>query len=201
VHTVVSGPDGSDDFAAIVAAARAGDERAWDGLLRDLMGPLLGYLRLRGAPEPDDLVNEVLLRAARSLLRFEGDREQFRSWIFTIAHHLLVDDRRRRRRRLDVVSLDHLGDAEPSGADADGPLAASWGDAHVQDLLRRLTADQRDVLLLRVVGDFSIVEVAAIVGKEPNAVKQLQYRGMRTLRRMLVREREHQAAADGEAAR
>jgi RNA polymerase sigma factor (sigma-70 family) len=192
-------PDGPDAFTAILTAARRGDERAWDRLLRELMGPLLGYLRLRGAPEPDDLVNEVLLRAARNLHRFEGDRDQFRSWIFTIAHHLLVDDRRRRRRRFDVVSLDHLGSAEPRGDEADGPLEAGWGDRHVQDLLGRLTPDQRDVLLLRVVGEFSIIEAASIVGKEPNAVKQLQYRGMRTLRRLLVRER--QAAADREAAR
>ena len=192
-------PDGPEAFTAILTAARTGDERAWDRLLRGLMGPLLGYLRLRGAPEPDDLVNEVLLRAARNLHRFEGDRDQFRSWIFTIAHHLLVDDRRRRRRRFDVVALDHLGPAEPRGGEADGPLEAYWGNLHVQDLLRQLTPDQRDVLLLRVVGEFSIIEAAAIVGKEPNAVKQLQYRGMRTLRRLLVRER--QAAADRETAR
>jgi RNA polymerase sigma factor (sigma-70 family) len=191
--------DAPDAFTGVLAAARKGDERAWDQLLRHLMGPLLGYLRLRGAAEPDDLVSEVLLRAARNLHRFEGDRDQFRSWIFTIAHHLLVDDRRRRRRRFDVVALDHIGAAEPAGDDADQPLEAHWGDLHVQDLLRQLTPDQRDVLLLRVVGEFSILEAAAVVGKEPNAVKQLQYRGMRTLRRLLVRER--QAAADREAAR
>jgi RNA polymerase sigma factor (sigma-70 family) len=183
----------------VLVAARKGDERAWDNLLRGLMGPLLGYLRLRGAPEPDDLVNEVLLRAARSLHRFEGDRDQFRSWIFTIAHHLLIDERRRRRRRFDLVALDHLGAAEPSGDEADRPLEVQWGDLHVNELLRQLTPDQRDVLLLRVVAERTIVDTAAIVGKEPNAVKQLQYRGMRTLRRLLVRER--QAAADREAAR
>jgi RNA polymerase sigma factor (sigma-70 family) len=196
---VLTGTEDPVDFDAVLAAARRGDQRAWDRLLRHLMGPLLGYLRLRGAPEPDDLVNEVLLRAARNLRRFQGDQDQFRSWIFTIAHHLLVDDRRRRRRRLDVVGLDHLGDDEPAGDDVESPLEAAWGDAHVQDLLGRLTADQANVLLLRVVGDFSILEVASIVGKEPNAVKQLQYRGMRTLRRLLARE--PHAAADGEAAR
>jgi RNA polymerase sigma-70 factor (ECF subfamily) len=196
---VLTGTEDPVDFDAVLAAARRGDQRAWDRLLRHLMGPLLGYLRLRGAPEPDDLVNEVLLRAARNLRRFRGDQDQFRSWIFTIAHHLLVDDRRRRRRRLDVVGLDHLGDDEPAGDDVETPLEAAWGDAHVQDLLGRLTADQANVLLLRVVGDFSILEVAAIVGKEANAVKQLQYRGMRTLRRLLARE--PHAATDGEAAR
>jgi RNA polymerase sigma factor (sigma-70 family) len=198
---VLSEPDVPNDFSSVLAAARRGDERAWDELLRNLMGPLLGYLRLRGAPEPDDLVNEVMLRAARNVRRFEGDRDQFRSWIFTIAHHLLIDDRRRRRRRLDVVALDHLGDAEPAGGEADAPLESSWGDANVQDLLGRLTPDQRDVLLLRIVGEFSIIEAAAIVGKEPNAVKQLQYRGMRTLRRLLAREGGHEAAIDREAAR
>src|SRR3954468_24738796 len=144
------------------------------------MGPLLGYLRLRGAPEPDDLVNEVLLRAARHVGRFEGDRDQFRSWIFTIAHHILVDDRRRRSRQADVVGLEQLDGCEPIGDGADGPVDSAWAATHVQDLLRGLTPDQRDVLLLRIIGGFPTDEVAAIVGKEPNAVKQLQYRGVRT---------------------
>jgi RNA polymerase sigma-70 factor (ECF subfamily) len=200
------GGEAGGDFALVLAAARAGDDRAWDQLLRHLMGPLLGYLRLRGAPEPDDLVNEVLLRAARGLRRFRGDRDQFRSWVFTIAHHLLVDDRRRRGRLLAMVDLDRLGDAEPADGDggADGPVEAGWSATHVQDMLARLTPDQRDVLLLRIVGGFRIDEVAAIVAKEPNAVKQLQYRGLRTLRRLLAqdgeRPAEHQRAG-GEVAR
>jgi RNA polymerase sigma-70 factor (ECF subfamily) len=87
-----------------------------------------------------------------------------------------------------MVGLDRLGAAEPADADggAEGSVEATWSATLVQDLLGRLTPDQRDVLLLRIVGGFPIDEVAVIVAKEPNAVKQLQYRGLRTLRRLLA---------------
>ena len=49
-------------------------------------------------------------------------------------------------------------------------------------LLDRLNADQRAVLMLRVIGDLSIDETATALGKTPGAVKQLQRRGLLALR-------------------
>jgi RNA polymerase sigma factor (sigma-70 family) len=178
----------------VLSAARRGDEWAWDRLLRGLAAPLLGYLRLRGAADPDDLANEVLFRAARGIRNFDGDQDRFRSWVFTIAHHLLVDDRRRRGRRLQLVPLDDAGMVEPA-------FEPAWLDDGVRDLLAQLTPDQRDVVLLRILAGFSTAEVARIVGREPNAVKQLQHRGVVALRRILAGEGDREPAADGEGAR
>jgi len=189
-----------DGFSRLLDAASRGDERAWDRLLRDLIGPLRGYLRLRGAAEPDDLVNETLLRTARHLRRFQGDEEGFRSWVFTIAHHLLVDDRRRRRRRPTHVGLD-IDQEGAASLPATDDLDSAWTLTDLRALVAQLTPDQRDVVLLRVVAGFSVNEVATIVGKEPNAVKQLQHRGVHALRRLLEAARERERAADGEAAR
>jgi RNA polymerase sigma-70 factor (ECF subfamily) len=55
----------------------------------------------------------------------------------------------------------------------------------IQGLLRGLSADQRDVLMLRVVADRSVSETAAILGKSHEAVKALQHRGLAALRRAL----------------
>ena len=54
-------------------------------------------------------------------------------------------------------------------------------------MLEALSEDQRAVLLLRVVGDLSIEEVAKAVGKRPGAVKALQRRGLEAIRRELAR--------------
>jgi RNA polymerase sigma factor (sigma-70 family) len=197
----VSSVTEGDEFSRLLDAASRGDERAWDRLLRDLIGPLRGYLRLRGAAEPDDLVNETLLRTARHLRRFRGDEEGFRSWVFTIAHHLLVDDRRRRRRRPAHVGLEAEMEGDASLPTAVDDLDSAWTLTDLRALVAQLTPDQRDVVLLRVVGGFSVAEVATIVGKEPNAIKQLQHRGVHSLRRMLEAARERERAADGEAAR
>ena len=55
----------------------------------------------------------------------------------------------------------------------------------VTELLAGLSPDQRDVVLLRVVGDLSIDEVAQVIGKRSGAVKQLQRRGLAAIRRRL----------------
>ena len=54
-------------------------------------------------------------------------------------------------------------------------------------MLGTLSEDQREVLLLRVVGDLSIEEVAKAIGKRPGAVKALQRRGLAAIRRELAR--------------
>ena len=78
-------------FAEVLAAAQANAGWAFRRLFDDLARPVVGYLRLQGAPDPDDLANEAFLGAFSNIDRFEGDEEAFRSWVFTIAHRRLVD--------------------------------------------------------------------------------------------------------------
>ena len=81
------------------AAAQLGAEWAWTALYRDLVPSVRGYVRARGAAEPDDVVGEVFLQVVRDLGRFDGGEREFRTWLFTIAHHRLLDARRRAVRR------------------------------------------------------------------------------------------------------
>src|SRR5688572_21347639 len=93
------------DFPGVLAAAQAGEERAW----AELSGPLRRSLRARGAREPDDLVGEVFVQLARRLGRFRGDEAALRGWVFLIARNRLVDELRRGRRR-PVETLDIVDD-------------------------------------------------------------------------------------------
>jgi RNA polymerase sigma factor (sigma-70 family) len=173
-----------EPFADVLAAARAGAGWAFERLYEELAPRVSGYLRLRGASDPESLTNEVFLGVFRGLAGFSGDEESFRSWVFTIAHHRVVDDRRRRAVRPETTELDSSEDDTPGGnteLEALGLLESEW----VRDLLGEVTADQRDVLLLRVLGDMSVEETAAALGKRPGAVKQLQRRGLATLRKTL----------------
>jgi DNA-directed RNA polymerase specialized sigma24 family protein len=60
--------------------------------------------------------------------------------------------------------------------------------AQVEALCQRLVPDQRDVLLLRLLGHLTIDEVADTVGKTPGAVKALQRRGFLAIARLIERE-------------
>jgi RNA polymerase sigma factor (sigma-70 family) len=173
-----------DGFAAVLAGARAGDPSAWSTLYHATAPILVGYLRAQRLPDPDDVAGEVLLEVVRDLPRFEGDERGFRSWVLAIAHHRLLDARRRASRRPvtsgadDLRSRAGLDDTEAEGL-------ASLGLAELVLVLDDLTTDQRSVLLLRVVGDLTVAEVADVLGKRPGAVKQLQRRAVATLRQRL----------------
>jgi RNA polymerase sigma-70 factor (ECF subfamily) len=75
----------------------------------------------------------------------------------------------------------------PTGNTEVDAIAALSGD-RVNELLASLSPDQRDVLLLRVIADLSIEDVAAALGKRQGAIKALQHRALASLRRQLDRE-------------
>ena len=170
-------------FASVLASAKLGGQRAWTTLYNELAGPVLGYLRVQGASEPDDLLGEVFLHIARKIGTFEGDAAGFRSWVFMVAHNRVIDERRRRGRRpVELVTPEQL---EPVEAKVDVETAAMNAVAtdRVHALLSKLTPDQRAVLHLRMVGGFTIDEIATILGKPPGAVKALQRRALGALKR------------------
>jgi RNA polymerase sigma factor (sigma-70 family) len=149
---------------------------------------VLGYLRARGAADPEDLAAEVFLQVVRGLPAFHGDERDFRAWVLTIAHRRLVDDLRRRRRRpVDVASDETIAARGPIG-DVEQEALDRLGVERVRWLIGLLSDDQQSVLLLRIVGDFTTGEVARVLGKRAGAVKALQRRALARIRRELERE-------------
>ena len=174
-----------EHFSRTLAAARRGDEAAWSALYLDLAPAVLGYLRVRGMPDYEDLTGEVFLQVVRDLDRFSGGERQFRAWVLSIARNRLIDERRRRAARpVDPARDDVLIAAGPTG-DVESEALASL---EMEDLLRlvaQLSADQQDVLVLRLVGDLTVDEVAVAIGKRPGAVKALQRRGLQAIARSM----------------
>jgi RNA polymerase sigma-70 factor (ECF subfamily) len=175
-----------ESFPPTLDAARAGGEWAWAELYRDLAPVLLGYLRSQGAREPEDLLGDVFVQVVRGLGTFDGDEAGFRSWVFVIAHHRVVDERRRRRHRPQPVPTSSLD--RPSAHDVAGDALERVATERVRRIIDRLASDQRDVLLLRLVGGLTIEEIARAVGKRVGAVKALQRRGLAAIKRSLDRE-------------
>ena len=184
-HAVVG-----EQFASVLEAARAGADWAWKVLYESLAPTVVGYLRARGAPDPDGVAGEVFCQLVRDIHRFEGNEDGFRSWVFVMAHHRLLDDLRRRRRRPESP-------VEPeamSSVAQPGDIAVEAVDRRraeeIRAIIEELTEPQRDVLLLRIYAEMSIEEVAAAMGKRPGAIKALQRRGLEALRRRLDEEQD-----------
>ncbi|CAA9510228.1 MAG: hypothetical protein AVDCRST_MAG85-2296 [uncultured Solirubrobacteraceae bacterium] len=169
-----------EGFESILGAARAGADWAWDRIYRELAPSVRGYVRAHGAAEPDDLVGEVFLALVRELPRFQGDERDFRAFAFTIAHRRLVDELRRRGRRpVTPTEPEILAETAGSGGDVADEAMAGIDEARVRTLIEDLPPDQREVLLLRILGDLTIEEIARTLGKRAGAVKALQRRALK----------------------
>jgi RNA polymerase sigma factor (sigma-70 family) len=176
-----------EQFSTVLGAAKTGADWAWELLYDECSPVVLGYLRGRGAVEPEDLVAESFLHAVRAISSFSGDERAFRSWMLGIAHRRLVDDWRYRSRRPLSPATDEALEAASGGDVEEEALARAEGQL-VLACIRGLSPDQQDVLLLRLVADLSLDEVASILGKRISAVKGLQRRGLARLHRELFRQ-------------
>ncbi len=157
-------------------------------IVYDALSPkVLGYLRSRGASEPEDLTSEVFLAVLPRLGTIDGGAPGLSALLFSVAHARLVDDLRKRSRRPPTVPYDVDTDRRSSASAEDNALEAI-GTSRVERLLAGLAPDQRDVLTMRLLGDLTVEQCAAALGKAPGAVKQLQRRGLDALRRALAAE-------------
>ncbi len=122
----------------------------------------------------DDLAQEVFVRVVRALAN-GGPVGHERGWVFAIARNLLADRHRGRQREVAIVEQP----AEPA-RDATQPLAVGLSQA-----LGRLTAEDREVFLLKEVGGLSYQEIAGMCGCSVDAVRARLYRTRSALRASL----------------
>jgi RNA polymerase sigma-70 factor (ECF subfamily) len=154
-------------------------------LYRWLAPEITRFASARGADDPEGITNEVFLRAFRQLDRFNGASRAFRAWIFAIARNQLIDAHRARSRRPQVATA-VVPERSVEGAEVQALDLLSL--QRVVRLLASLSDDQRDVILLRMIGDLSLQQVASIVDKPVTAVKALQRRGLRRLQQEVLAE-------------
>jgi RNA polymerase sigma factor (sigma-70 family) len=171
-------------LAALVDRARAGCALSFERIYRQFAGQVASYLRWHRASDPDGLTNDVFVQVHRNLSTFEGDDTSFRSWLFTIAHHRMIDDRRRANRQPRVNDDVPVEEGVGCG-DVEEDAFAVLAHDEVRSLVAVLSPDQRDVVLLRIVADLSVEQVARLLGKRETAVKALQHRALAALRRHL----------------
>ncbi|NUR07361.1 MAG: RNA polymerase sigma factor [Nocardioidaceae bacterium] len=176
-------PELNDD---VVAAAVAGEEGALAAVYAALSPKVLAYLRARGAEDAEGLTNEVFLHVIRRLEGLVGGADGLRTFVFSVAHARFVDEVRRRARRPSEApyhpELDHRSEPSAETAVLTGPRGG-----HLAEALSRLGEDQRSVVTLRVLGDLSLEQTAEVLGRSVGSVKQLQRRGLMTLRALVDR--------------
>ncbi len=143
---------------------------------------LKGYLRRRvgcGA-DVEDLAQETLVRAWRSLSRFDPER-RFSTWLFTIANRIATDHFRsskRERAKREAAAFEDVGPSpEPGLKDEDVDL---WRIAEAV-----LSQEQLSGLWLRYAADMPIEDIATVLGKSNVAARVMLFRARERLAQSL----------------
>ncbi|MDX1436210.1 MAG: sigma-70 family RNA polymerase sigma factor [Anaerolineales bacterium] len=168
----------------LIARARAGNAAAVGELYELCQDDLFRYLyyRVGDQASAEDLTSEVFLRIIKGLPGYRQGEVPFKAWIFRIAHNLTVDHYRKESVR-DHIQMDEKLESDQAGPDK---LVEHILDSQqLAESLEALTADQREVIIMRFVLDMSIRETSHSVEKSETAVKAAQRRGLQALKRIL----------------
>jgi len=172
-------------WGSVLEACRLGAEWAWRQVYEDVAPSLLRYHRARGTADPDDVVGDTFVRAVRGLSGFDGGEGEFRAWLFSISRNRAADLARAASRRAERPA--HLEELVVAGGmgDVEDDALRALAEERIRGVLDELTPDQRDVLLLRLLEDLTIEQIAGVMRKSPGAVKALQARGLEQVRRRI----------------
>ena len=172
-----------EDLREQVRRAARGDEAAAGAVFDHYYPRVFRYAvgRVGNEKDAEDIASETFARVLRNLDRFRWRGGGFEAWLFRIAGNLVMDHHRRGGRE------DPHEDVEPTG-EAASPEHAVLGAEQAGEL-RRLVAglpdEQKEVVLMRFAAGLDTNEVAKATGRNANAVRQLQFRALRNLRRQL----------------
>lgn len=179
------------DETSLVQQAVGGDADAFGDLYLKHMDAIYRYVlyRVGNAHDVEDLTEQVFLKAWEALPSYEYRGHPFSSWLYRIAHNVVVDHHRRRRPALAVP----LAGQTDLASDEESALERIIRAGEISELasaISQLNDDQQQVIVLRFVEGLSHDQVAQILDRSPGACRVLQHRALAALNRLLT-ERRH----------
>jgi RNA polymerase sigma-70 factor (ECF subfamily) len=169
------------DEAGLLAAARRGEREALAELCARWYPRVLRYMRYRvRADAAEDLTSEVFVRVVRGI---GGQTGSFRAWLFAIARNV-VTDWLRHKQVAGQVTTDGEAVARQKAATAT-PAEATARRLDLAAAIEQLTEAQRELVTLKFLEGFDNAEIATLTGRSPEAIRVLQFRALRALRRIL----------------
>jgi len=174
----------SEQWAAWMGGAQAGDQEAYRSLLSDVQSVLFRYVRRRLSSDAaaEDVCQEILLTMHRVRHTYEPGRP-FEPWMYAIAKSRLIDHLRKERRaglrQVDADTVLDLAD-EPMGRGGSRLLAA----------VNELPESQREAFRMLKVEGLSAQDAARRAGVSVTALKVRAHRAYKTIKRVMAEDEE-----------
>lgn len=172
------------DLGILMRLAKEGDKEAFGCIYELYFTPVFRYVyfRLKNKHEAEDLTQTVFVKFYESTANFTRMGKNPLAYFFTIARNVIIDHSRKKK---EIVMGDRELEIEAGRTNEDHLKSIERKEIclKVKEALKRLTDDQREVMILKFINDLSNGEIAKISGKSEIAVRQSQSRAIRNLRK------------------
>jgi len=178
----------NDDINQILDRIISGDESAFSEITGLYLKPIYNFLcRLAGDRDAaEDLTQETFVKAWKNLKKFDQSKN-FRTWLYTIAKNTAFDWLKKKKEIPFSTFTDEEGESwlenVADGTDLPDEILERKNIAEeLDEILQKLSPHYRAILLLHYKEDFSLHEIAEILGEPYNTIKSRHRRGLRKLK-------------------
>jgi len=170
----------------------SGDEAALSQLVKKYLKPVYNFLHYftRNQAELDDLTQITFIKAWKNLRKFDREKN-FKTWIFTIAKNTAYDFFQKKKtipfaNFLDEEGSNKLENISDESILPDEILNRKDIAKELEKKLAEIPEHYRIILTLHYKEDFSLSEIAEILGKPYNTIKSSHQRGLEKLKKVLI---------------
>lgn len=162
----------SRSFSEVLAAAQHRNGWAFKYLFSTYSGRLAAYAEARGSANPEAIANAALYEAFQTISATPDDEDAFACQLFRHTRQKLIEEEDRL-----AAQRSKTGDEES----AEVVDLRSANNQRLHRVLGSLDSEHRDVVLLRVLGDFTAAQTGVIINRPIHAVKVLQVNALREI--------------------
>jgi len=172
----------------LVKRAIRGDSSAFGTLYDHYQAAIYRFVAVKVGrrEEAEDITHQVFLSAWQNVRGYKHRGHPFSSWLYQIARNQVIDFYRAQKNEVSLDKFDPESFVLPASVHLD--LSVKLEMEKVHGAIKQLKVDYQDVIIMRFVEDISLKETAAILRKTEGAVKLLQHRAVRELKKILGEE-------------
>jgi RNA polymerase sigma-70 factor (ECF subfamily) len=172
------------DPGVLMKLAKEGDADAFGCIYELYFTPVFRYVyfRLKNKHESEDLTQTVFIKFYESAANYEQTGKNPLAYFFTIARNAIIDHSRKKK-EIVMESKELESEAGKANEDQLKDLERKEICKKVKETLKKLTDEQQEVMILKFINDLSNGEIAELTGKSEVAIRQIQSRAIRSLKK------------------
>jgi RNA polymerase sigma factor (sigma-70 family) len=169
----------------LVTQAISGDVEAFGELYTNHVTKIYRYVyyNVHDKEHAEDITQEVFLKAWKAIGSCRGKEKTFSSWLYRIAHNLIVDKLRKSQKQ-----SSREAELPESIRDTSDRMEISLEQRDLLKVIDVLSPNQRQVIVMKFIEEMDNREIAETMGKSTGAIRILQMRALETLRKTLGKE-------------